>query len=862
MANISDKIAQIRQAIFGKDVRESIASGIEAIDKQQNDYEINLTNRQASYEEGINTRQDNVETRQTSLENVFDAEIQNLTLQDPSSAEIVQARTKEDGTTYPVLKIRLDGIDSSLAQNVQQISDLETNKADKTEVNSLATNKAEKTEVAALDLKKADQAFVDSQFASIVSGAPKGTYSTLSALQTAYPNGVEGVFLVLADGHWYYWNSTTLVWTDGGVYQAKGIALGSIGDNETIFPLVRTIRNPNLFNKETVTVGKYVQWSSGNLLTPSSDPQIYTASDFIKIKPWTYYTIEHQNQIAFYDINQVFISGIGINGDNTFITPSNAEYIRITTLNSYLPTQLLIEGKSVRPFINGSDVLNGSLKPEKINGYMKGKNLFDKNNIILGSYVSWYDGIVKTNVNYFASDFIEVEPNTEYTRPRPEQVAFYDLHKTFISGIENTKPSTFLTPSNAKYVRVSDDINNLNSYQLEKGNTPTTYESYETYYLKNLKVKSESQAPETNTQKIFNFHDAWVSWLNGEKFPIALYGDSTVDGVNTTGYVANILGHESTNDSAFSKLLENKLREATGNNILRIYNAGFSGKTASWGVDNINAEFTGSSAYNDVKMIGIGFGINDRLGYTKYKSYKEDFKSYIEQMINWCYDNNIQPFLLTTQAILSPGVSEDYTTQYPLRTAQSIETIANEVKRELAIKYNLEIIDVNKFTEKFLMYSQYNAEEIISDKLHFTDIGHKYESGLLFSHINPMAIIIRNKTKIDYSNQRLIKGVPENKLSFVADTLYNFKVSANYIKEDTIDTLIFKSYIFIDTINQMTLKAYKTDLSSVSYVKIDGVITTLDALENTIEQLDLGLHTLEAWTGESSAVDFKGFILE
>ena len=34
MANIADKVAQIRQAIFGKDVRESIASGIEAINSE------------------------------------------------------------------------------------------------------------------------------------------------------------------------------------------------------------------------------------------------------------------------------------------------------------------------------------------------------------------------------------------------------------------------------------------------------------------------------------------------------------------------------------------------------------------------------------------------------------------------------------------------------------------------------------------------------------------------------------------------------------------------------------------------------------------------------------------------------------
>lgn len=68
--------------------------------------------------------------------------------------------------------------------------------------------------------KKADQSFVDSQLASIVSGAPKGTFATLVTLKTKYPNGTDGVFLVLETGNWYYWNASALDWELGGLYQA------------------------------------------------------------------------------------------------------------------------------------------------------------------------------------------------------------------------------------------------------------------------------------------------------------------------------------------------------------------------------------------------------------------------------------------------------------------------------------------------------------------------------------------------------------------------------------------------------------------------------------------------------------------
>lgn len=103
MANVIDKIAQIRNAILGKDVRESLASGIEA----------------------INTETESTTNRQTTLETQFQEQIQNMTLQDPSSAELVAARTKEDATTYPTVGERLNGIDSSLAESENQIGFLD-----------------------------------------------------------------------------------------------------------------------------------------------------------------------------------------------------------------------------------------------------------------------------------------------------------------------------------------------------------------------------------------------------------------------------------------------------------------------------------------------------------------------------------------------------------------------------------------------------------------------------------------------------------------------------------------------------------------------------------------------------------------
>ena len=62
---------------------------------------------------------------------------------------------------------------------------------------------------------------VESELSSVASGSPKGVYATLSDLETAYPTGTNGIYVVVADGNWYYWNSANTEWTAGGVYQSS-----------------------------------------------------------------------------------------------------------------------------------------------------------------------------------------------------------------------------------------------------------------------------------------------------------------------------------------------------------------------------------------------------------------------------------------------------------------------------------------------------------------------------------------------------------------------------------------------------------------------------------------------------------------
>jgi len=69
-------------------------------------------------------------------------------------------------------------------------------------------------------------AAVDTNLSNIGSATPKGVYATLTALQTAFPTGATGTYVVTADGKWYYWNGSA--WTAGAVYQATTLSEGQV----------------------------------------------------------------------------------------------------------------------------------------------------------------------------------------------------------------------------------------------------------------------------------------------------------------------------------------------------------------------------------------------------------------------------------------------------------------------------------------------------------------------------------------------------------------------------------------------------------------------------------------------------------
>ena len=165
---------------------------------------------------------------------------------------------------------------------------------------------------------------------------------------------------------------TTLT-IEGGLAEAKatGEAIGSIkGDLVHINPNTVPIYSHNLFDKSKVTNGYYVQYDTGNLIANS----IFSVSDFIYVKPNTNYNFhisskpnERVQQMAFFDINRKYISGLsnqGINQDINVTTPNNAYYIRWSIVNSNIGNVIIEQGNAYSYYSPYSEY--SSLSSEKI----------------------------------------------------------------------------------------------------------------------------------------------------------------------------------------------------------------------------------------------------------------------------------------------------------------------------------------------------------------------------------------------------------------------------------------------------------------------------------------------------------------
>ena len=689
------------------------------------------------------------------------------------------------------------------------------------------------------------------------------------------------------------------VGADGKTYASAGTAV-----REQMGAIKSEIRSnyaktPNKVNKRTFKKG-YLNSNNGSLMNSQTgaDPfyDRFITTDYIQVNGGETYIFYNQiasayTKILLYSDVSVIQSTFqpGTAKEYSLTIPTGVKYIRGSfdnqlagNANKYSVdnpafNSVVVAGEDVHSAMMGDIECeiktndNQQIMPEKICGFERlTNNMFNKydvvNNKFLSNNLVWLDG--ETFSEYFTSGYIQVEPNSTYTLSPVWSVAYFTKQYMLIGYSEDVENRTLTVtvPDDCYYIRFRALMRNKDKVMMNSGSTSLPYEEYEATFGFMPEGKSEAVVVEKRN-RMYTLKEALCRWYAGEKFPVGFFGDSTTDGMGTTAggthetLDANAGGWglvDYINKDAYPYKLEQLLKEATRNNSLRIYNIGYTGHRFKSVMPHYDDIF--GHAYADVKMVGIVFGINDRLT-TDEKAYYDEYRYNLVQTVEYLYSKGIQPFMVTTQALVEPYCPTNLDVQYyPMRDGESVNTIANGIKREVAEEYGLEIIDMNAYGEFMMQYSQIPMDDICTDKTHFKNAGHTLESEYLYSVLCGRCAYVKKGDVLSFASQRVKSKVPSDYVKNYSGIHNGFKVYAEFERETSDDLVLQDFVVYVDEKTPATLTA-RCESVETQYVVVDDVKYNISDIEQDVCVLDVGVHRIKAASGNSHSVNWVGFKL-
>lgn len=361
---------------------------------------------------------------------------------------------------------------------------------------------------------------LDSNLTNLSIG-PFDTYTSLSALQSTYPNGRNGFAVVLeADGetgYMYTWTGTT--WKKGGLAQSMGIADKTVGFNEIKDDGVN-YNNADFISvsKNKMDLSKLQVDGFHNYTTGVWSPNTgFDTSGKIPCRPGQVWTSKFTRWVCHFDKDANFATGGFATGSadilKTFTIPPGVYAFEVTCqkhntakqqieqssiLSDYNEFELKIDNLKIE-IDSVNDIKNDSLTIDKMEFIETGKNLFNPNVAVTGYYINPTTGILNEAANYITSKLIPV-----YGRPIGlKNVRFYALFSKngeYLSG--ETLSADKLIAENAinAFIRVSPNSGSEGSAQVEY-DAITAFESYRAV-LKGVSTESEvSDKPSINLPK-------------------------------------------------------------------------------------------------------------------------------------------------------------------------------------------------------------------------------------------------------------------------------------------------------------------------------------------------------------------------
>lgn len=223
----------------------------------------------------------------------------------------------------------------------------------------------------------------------------------------------------------------------------------------------------------------------------------YNSSMFLEVEPSTPYWSNETNIVVMYDkdflpIKQLWSSSQWEEG-RKFTTTEDTKYITINYTSANIQPLLFKanESHSAEKYISDSfiDLFTKSMKDKNKRIELKSVAPFnvvkDTNNVYdpsldeaINTAIHPITGAVYTLEGYQASGFIKIN-NTYVCMAQTHNTAFYDIDKSFISGVTGGWSNPLSVPQNAKYLRTSFKLDVETPRQINEGNVLLSYESPE-----------------------------------------------------------------------------------------------------------------------------------------------------------------------------------------------------------------------------------------------------------------------------------------------------------------------------------------------------------------------------------------------
>lgn len=216
----------------------------------------------------------------------------------------------------------------------------------------------------------------------------------------------------------------------------------------------------------------------------------------------------------------------------------------------------------------------------------------------------------------------------------------------------------------------------------------------------------------------------------GDTVSITCFGDSTTEGIGSTGWSGRPAGNATSISpaGAYPIRLQGLLQEIHDNTKIAVNNAGVAGKQILDGWAYNNYATYAKNIYGVSDVVIIAFGLNDvyQTSYT-VESFRAQYEKLIYLIIK---DKNVLPILMTPNS----------TIQATQRHTAIIKSAA-EVVKDVAAKFGIPVIDQLYWQNMWLQSSHDPAavwNTVQPDFIHFNDIGYMFMASVVAKELSPI----------------------------------------------------------------------------------------------------------------------------